>query len=362
MSYKKPGYYLKPYGAYIPSDAMSIVAMGAGWEAHVGEAVKSFGREARPLNSLTAEDVIQMNTLVFPTGTPQTKTFQRLLLTILHKAGIINTSPVVPCYSNSAQMSFSEVLDYMMTTRIPWPDIGHIGGPEARIETFKTLLPVVIREIAFAGEWRKMMRANLEEKLKDIGFKLFNRIPIDQAEKTFFLMYGAPGARATIGADKEEVLGTVLPALQNDRTTIQETWDLYKQSVQPGPGLHYYKLISNANIEALVYYYGPHVASLPFTVGYMRPFGQFQQPFLSRLDDISWSEADVLTAIRETSGYFIHAGVDVAMRGQLSWPQTTPFHLDLPGVDIYRTSEEDISKYDWSYVSTWRQRPVLSTE
>lgn len=362
MAYKKPGYSVLPYGAYIPADALALTRT-TGWEANIAEAVKSIGREARPLNSIMAEDILQINTGAFPAGSEQTKTLQRLLLTLLHQAGLINRSPQIPTYSRDANLTFSEVVDRMMNDRIPWPSIEHLGGAEARLETFRTLLPIVIREIAFCTEWRKVLRNNLEEKLKDIGFKIFSHIPIDQAEKSFFLAFCAPRSRAllTAGADEPKP-GAVLPAITNDRPAIQETWELYKKSVEPGPGLEYYKIISNANLESLIYYYGPHASSLPFCLGYMRPFGMFHEPFLTRLEDIAWSESDVLTALREYSGYFVHGGAELTLRGQVHWPMTTPFSLDLPAVQLYRTDEVDISQFDWSFVSTWRERPVLSTE
>lgn len=362
MAYKKPGYSVLTYGSYIPTDALALTRSN-GWEATIADAVKSIGREARPLNSIMAEDILQINTGAFPAGAENTKILQRLLLTLLHQAGLINRSPQIPVYSRDATLTFPEVIDRMMTGKIPWPTLEHLGGAEARLETFRTLLPIVIREIAFCTEWRKVLRSNLEEKLKDIGYKIFNHIPIDQAEKSFFLAFCSPRARTISTKSGEEPFpGQVLPALVNDRPAIQETWELYKKSVEPGPGLEYYKVISNANIESLIYYYGPHAASLPFTLGYMRPFGPFKEPFLTRLEDLSWSEQDVLTALREYSGYFVHGGAELTLRGQVAWPQNTPFFLDLPAVQLYRTNEKDISQFDWSFISTWRERPVLSTE
>jgi len=367
MAYRKPGYYLKQYGAYIQGDAYRT-ATAPNWEANLAEAVKSIGREARPLSSITVEDIYQINTPAFPTNSEQHTRLIRLLLTILHKAGIISRSPVIPVYTRTPELTFSEVLDYMMTEKIPWPTLEHFGGQEARLETFRSLLPVVMRNIAFSAEFRRILRDNLEERLKDIGFRIFNRIPIDQAEKSFYLAFCNPASRPTRPRKdgKElagpEIKGQILPALQNDRPAVLETWELYKKSVQPGPALNYARLISNANLESLIAYFGPHAASLPFCIGYLRPAGPFMEPALQRLDEITWSDIDVLTALREKSGFFVHSGPAYALRGPVLWPQTTSLHLDLPNVNIYRTSERDISLYEWDYFSSWRQRIVMSSE
>jgi hypothetical protein len=158
------------------------------------------------------------------------------------------------------------------------------------------------------------------------------------------------------------VPGDTLSALRNDRPAVLEAWELYKKTTQPGPGINYSRLISNANLEALIAYYGPHASSLPFVLGYYRPAGPFFEPALTRHDDIMWSDTDVLTALRERSGFFLQSGPAYALRGPVIWPQTTALALDLPNVNIYRTDEKDISKFDWDYLSTWRGRIVLSKE
>jgi hypothetical protein len=395
MAYKKLGYTTVQEGQYIPSSAQELAThMGNGLEAEISAAVKEMGSDRQYLEGLSLPDLLRMRSPKLDPGSAMHKQFLTLVIKILVKAGYLQTDVDRVTYVNQPQCSVEEAVGNMLTSKIPWLQKQDFGGEKATLNSLKSLLPVAVREFATIGRLRKDYYTWLRMSLSDIGYKLVNGQPIDQSEKSFFLSYcntekGSPGAALGMNTDGKPM---PIPASPIDSTVAKEAFALYKQSVQPGPGMMYYKMVSNQNLEALVFYYGPHAPSLPLSIGYRYTFGPYKQLKLTRFDEKTWTDKDIIAGIRdrfvdlptsvsdatkEQMANAKAAGEAIMARRltteQISWVMTSPVKvcgpeslecapafMDFPDVRLRLKDETDIARFTYEYYSTWRQRNVMS--
>jgi hypothetical protein len=393
MGYRKPGYTTIPEGRFVPSEADSLVTpLQKELESELGKAIDSIGPKNTYLDTLILPDLMRMKSDRLNPGTPEHKRAVYLTNLVLNHAGYMQERIERVTYVDSPMLNIEEVVGNMLTHRIPWLSKEQLGGEKANLTALKTMLPIIFREMQACARLRKEYYTFLRLKAGDIGYKLLHGQPIDQPEKTFFLLYGntergTPGEALGLSEKNNPSKLVPIPAQQNSNPLAIEAFELYKKSVEPGPGLNYYRLISNRNWESLVYYYGPYARTLPLTTGYMQPFGDFLQLRLTRQDEKSWTDKDQLTGIRDrfsdlptsTKAAITQLIPSAPVKaepfrdlpaGEIEWVMNapirvcgppnckTPAFLDLPEVRLRCSDETDISIFNWEYTSAMRQRII----
>jgi hypothetical protein len=234
---------------------------------------------------------------------------------------------------------------------------------------------------------RKEYYTYLSLALGNIGYKILQGQPIDQSEKTFFISYAnteedAPGEELGLSEGKN-VARMNIPATQDANPLTLQAFTLAKQVTEMGPGTRFYRLVSNTNLESLLYYYGPHAATLPLTTGYMRPVGPFNRLRLKRLEEKRWTEQDIINGIRdrflelptraETAAKPDIGGPRSMNAQAVEWVMNAPIKvcgpdklpcaksfIDLPAVRLRIIDESNCGKFTWEYPSSWRQRIIMS--
>jgi len=387
--YTPPGYREVPEGRFVPGMAMSIMvsSKGASWEPRLGDFLKTIARDARPIKHITCEDLFSASTDDYTADSPEWKRLVSFLMLILNKMGVTPQAPKFVEYISSPLLDFGTAIQEMLTTLIPWPTLDHFGGPEARVEMLKTILPTMIRSIALADRNRYNFAVALEAKLNDIAFRLRANQPIDQDELTFFInFYPVEARRSAESARGVSVSAFVLPTInvmasytpavirpiENQNPVVEQVWQLYKKTGAAGPASRFYRMLSNANLEQLIYYYGPFAANLPVCIGYTRKFGPFIQPHLTRIAVLPWTEADQMAGMREKMEY---AGttdpVSLSLRAPIRLPTNNlPAYSDFPEIKlrIDQSASEDtigeiLSKQiQMTYFSKWRNREITPGE
>jgi hypothetical protein len=195
----------------------------------------------------------------------------------------------------------------------------------------------------------------------------------------------APGA--AFGMPDELGRPVAIPAAQSADPLVTEAFALYQESTEAGPGIRFYQLFSNQNMESLIWYLGPYARTLPLSIGYAAAMGPFMEYRFTALDALAWTPQDQMTGIRDL---FADTGIVSAAPAQPTdetgppaakrlsteqtswklnaptrvcgnpWNDCTPSFIDFPNVSLRLTNEGDCSRYSWEYYSTWRQRIMTS--
>jgi hypothetical protein len=389
MSYQKIGYVVRPEGMYLPQFAEAIVkSLGEELESETALALKSIGGERTFIGSLLIDDLLRLNSPKIRPGTELHEQFLTLTIKVLNKAGFLPEDVDYVDYVDDPLLSARDAVSRMLGSKIPWYTKADFGGEKATLLTLKSLLPIALREIRAVERLRSEMYNYLRLTIGDIGYKILQGQAIDQSEKSMFLAYantetGSPGE--ALGLERSGKLEIITPS-QDSNPLRLEAFSLFKQSVEPGPGTRFYRLVSNMNLESLLYYYGPYAPTLPLTLGYIRPVGPYSRLRLKRLMEPRWTDQDILAGIRDRY-VDLPARMEAARPTEkmdpetartlasnaLSWTMSAPImvcgpfgkecarlFLDLPAVRLRIQDETNCAKYTWEYPSAWRQRLVMS--
>lgn len=301
--YKPIGYTAVPVGRYLPQYAGEIVTCCAGaLESEIGECIKKLGSDRNYVSNLTVLDLLRMSSPRISEGSEEWKKLIHFMVKMLNHAGYLAENVDIVTYSDSPLMTAREAVGNMLTDRLPFFTKDQYGGDRATFNTLRTMIPTLLKLFKSTEGLRPDYYQYLRLKLADIGYKLLHSQPIDQAEKTFFLNYcnveeGSPGE--VLGVDTTTGKTTPISAIQNSNPLVIEAFELLKKNTLSGPGLDFYRLMSNQNLESLLFYYGPHVRSLPLTAGYRIDIGPFRRLMLKRVEERSWTESDQLAGIRD---------------------------------------------------------------
>jgi hypothetical protein len=277
----------------------------------------------------------------------------------------------------------------MLTAQLPYPTSEDLQGDKATVLTLKSFVPQAIQRIAHLLNMRPQIYSRLRLALGNIGFKIFMNQPIDQHEKTFFMLCAntaenTPGAKLSLGKQ-----GTPIPPLENSDPLVARDFDQLKKATEPGPGIRFKVVASNTSISNLLFYHGPLAKSLVTTVGYMIQRGPFTELNLKPLDQRNVTPMDQLTGIRDITRELgariepVAAAVTAATEAlaqpilrtenlalKLSPPikvcgpyglPCLPLSMDLPNVNLHLTSEADCAKFYWSYYSLTHQAVISNS-
>jgi len=389
------GFVILPDGRWIPQLAENIVkSLNDDTEPAIAEAIKNMGPDRANVSGIILPDLLRMQYPDKYAGQAKNSDLQRLVAKILKMAGYISEDPPYVIYRENPQLTLSDLVDNMLTSKIPWPTKDTFGGEKATLLSLKTVLPIVIREIARTLQLKDEYLAYLRMALGNIGYKILHAQPITQAEKTFFLAYGSvgpsdPGALfGYAGYEKRESGGPVpISALANANPLVAAAFELMKQSAMEGPGIRFFKMQSTQNFEALLYYFGPHSTSLPLCAGYVEKFGSWNRLKMVKIDDRTWPDSELLTGIRdrykelEFKGGLTEAekaagkteASDATKDGLGLFTMVAPIrscgpaglkcpdmYLDLPNVNLHLKDSSNCATFTWSYTSEWRQRVMRS--
>lgn len=368
MGYQTTGFFAQPRQKVLVEAAERIMStFQKDMDKEVQKAIKSLGRENIRLSNLFFQALLALDHPAL-NGDEETRVaFMMLLCDFLKMTGYVETAPVVVDYRENPMMTFDDVIIQMSTPHMPAYSATDLGGQYATIDNLMRRFPVVIRDYARVATYRKLLAQRFRMWLADIGFRMFERQPVSQQERTAVLMY-AKTRKGGRGYSSLFLPGETEPiaALQNDKgDLIREAGELYKTSCLPGPCTNHFKVLSDGTLERLTMYLGQHVSSLDMSVAFEETFGDFIRLDSRKVESITWSAEDQLVAISASSAYFM---VDKARAFSLRMPvmvygnDAIPDSMipDLPEFEIIMRNEKDISEYDFEWYSTWRQRRVNS--
>jgi hypothetical protein len=388
--YIKPGLVVVPDGKVIPSKAGQLLKAlpPSKFESEIHTCIEKLGTDKTWLTGLLLQDLNKMNSPAIEPGSILQQAVILITHRLLKSANFLTEDIPVISYTNEPVLTVDEAIDRMLTPTLPYPTAEDMNGDKGNLLTLKTFLPITIEKLAFQVNLKPQIFARLRAHLGNIGFKIFMNQPIDQAEKTFFMLCadtseGKPGAKLALTSDGT---ATPIPAVESSDPLNAKYFEELKKVVEPGPGLRFRSFISNQSLTNLLFFHGPMPKSLTTTVGYMYQRGPFTELHLSPLDQRAVTAQDQMAGIRDlvrelgivtppasagaeptkTSPFVRYKGRTLSW--QLSAPSLicgpaggcVPFSIDLPQINLRLTSQDDCANHSWYYYSRLQQRTLSS--
>lgn len=376
MSYRKPGFYEVPAGNLLPRWANRVMGKGEDgfgrandtWATDMGEVFSSLGRGGRFVKDLTIEDVLGMKgSGSLAAGTPAYHALLQLLIRFLHKLGVLDAYPAVVGYAGQPILQMDEIIDNMMSSFIVWPDWPLLGNEMGfKLEALKGVFATMVRQMGAMQRMRGVLVSRLRQKLGAIAYKVATSIPIDQSERSFWAIFGDVNDRR--GWTRLEQRSGAAPVVHMTDTgdpLVNEAWELFKTSTEVGPFLRFCSMVSNTSFENLVYWMGPQMSNVVFSIGYVFEYGPFDRPEAKESITLPWGKDDQLRAARErhialkAQGLSEVLGVHSPIQAASALLPTVEPVFDLPNVEFLVDIEKTLTqKVEAMYYSTWRERMV----
>lgn len=358
-----------PRARYIPQYSQDVLeTFGTTFDQDVAGCIKSLGNEKVLLKNFFFERVLL---LAHPKldGNEELKfKFMTLLLDFLHMVGYIDQSPSLVDYVIDPVTPADELLDLMLGTRLPVFKSTDLGGEYASIDTLMVFFSDVLRRNALILNERKFMASRFRQWLGHIGFKLMTTSSesLSQAERSFLIVYGCTKKRT-----KGYIAclpSTPIPPVENKDPLVVEVGALATASLLSGPCTNHMKLMSNAILEQLILYYGPHVSDLKSSVGFIRKYGPYQVFDTTPEDSIPWLLESQLTGVSAMAGniavkptkqppFTLRTPLPIMFKNESGMISAYP---DIPEFHLFLTDQKDISRFSWDYLSKWRGRRINS--
>jgi hypothetical protein len=373
MPYHKTGFSITPRGRYIPYYAAAVLnAFGDKFDLYIAECIKSLGRESIFLKNFYFERLLTIKHDRLDSNPELKRQFIILLADFLRMVGYIDTSPIEVDYVLDPVMDIEELLDRALEARLPVYKSSDLGGEFATIDTLMMFFAEVIRRNALVLNERPFMASRFRQWLGNIGHKLLTQSgELSQTERSFFVIYCStqPNTKGWMRNVTNALLpNPPIPAVENKDVLVNEVGALATACCLGGPCTNHYKLVSNAILEQLTFYYGPHCSELKTFVGYKRVYGPFSAFEVTPADSLPWLLESQIVGLSSTAANFM-----------VRTSELPPFTLKVPLAQMYKngmgavaaypddpafriwlTNPKDISAYTWDYPSKWRGRRINS--
>jgi hypothetical protein len=126
MGYQKTGFVVLPRSAYLLNAARRLVEFfGDDLERHVGEAVKSLGKENVRLSNFFFSRLLVLNSPKLDANAERKNDFLLVMADYLHQTGFIERSPVLVDYVTNPALALDDVILRMLSARMPKIDSCH---------------------------------------------------------------------------------------------------------------------------------------------------------------------------------------------------------------------------------------------
>jgi hypothetical protein len=372
MPYRKTGFYVVPRTTYLPQMAADIVnAFGDKLDTNVAEIIRSLGRENVFLKSFLFDRLLTIKHPSLEGGDLRMK-FIIILGDFLHSTGYLSENPVLIDYRDDPVYSADELLDLMLGTRLPTWKAADMMGDYATIDILLMFFTEVLRKYAMLLDERPYMADRFRKWIGSIGYKLLvNGGELSQAERSFFVVYCStePNTKGFISQlDSNNAKGNDIAPSESKDPLVLEIAALAQSLCLGGPSTAHMKLISNADLEQLIFYYGPHVPTVSTMIGNKTPYGDFMILNMTPADEISWQIESQLYGLMSNVQNFMIKSADLppfAIKTPLPFIVTSIngsvcAYPDDPSFRIWLTDQKDCSNYTWDYPSTWRRRKINS--
>jgi hypothetical protein len=369
MPYRKVGFVRRPRGVYLPQYAAKVYnAFGSTFDVDVARCVKSLGDPKIMLKNFFFERILLLNDPKLNSDPDLKLAFTMLLIDFLYQCGFVDVLPSEIDYVTDPVLKADDLLDLMLATRMPSYKADSMAGEWSTIDTLMCFFPEVIRRTALIIEERKRMAVRFRQWLGSIGFKLMTTSSdqLSQTEKSFLVVYGC--TKHNTKGYVNQMPALPIPPVQTEDPLVLEAGALATACCLPGPCINHMKMVSNATLEELVFYYGPHVAELKTHVGFVREYGPFRVFDTTPEDSVPWDLSAQIYGITSQS-----ASILLKPEGQPPYTLKVPLpryevtnygatslYPDVPGINLYLTDQRDICRFWWDYPSKWRGRRISS--
>jgi len=360
MGYRKLGFVIEPKSKYILDMALNIHdEMGDTFDQDIADAIKSLGKENVRLSNFFFERLLTLKSDKLDSKNLRNP-FMLLLASFLKEIGTIDTEPVIVDYVTDPAVTIDEAVYRMLAARIPKFTADMLGGQYATVDTLTYFFPEVIRKYALVVEEAPLMLRRLRQWIGHLGYRLIHGEQLSQAEMTAFVMYSST-QEGSLGYSEIIENERIVPAEMND-LLVNEAAELYKASTLPGPFLSHSRLLSDAKLQRLTFYFGPQVPELRMCTGIEKPYGPYSLLSLTPHDSLTWSpEGHIagMTArtslLASTPGFAGAFAIRIpnmkANRNDFGIAGAFP---DDPSFRIILTDEDDCANYEWERNSEWR--------
>jgi hypothetical protein len=373
MPYRKTGFIPTPRSRYIPYYAAAILeAFGEKFDLITAECIKSMGRENIFLKNFFFARLLTIKHERLDANPLLKQQFIILLADFLKMVGYIDECPVEIDYILDPVMDAEELIDRIIEARMPVYKASDLGGEFATIDTLMMFFAEVIRKNALILNERKAMCDRFRLWIGSIGHKLLVQSgELSQAERSFLVVYCStqPNTKGYMPSmAKPGTKAPPIPAVENKDPLVQEVAALANAVCLSGPCTAHYKLVSNAIIESLTFYYGPHCSELKTFVGYGQPMGPFTQYEMTPADSIPWLLESQIVGLSSTAANFMVKTSELppfTLKVPLAQAYKTSMggvaqYPDDPSFRLWLTNPDDVSAYTWDYPSKWRGRRINS--
>jgi hypothetical protein len=330
-------------------------------EAFVAECFPSLGKENVRLTNFVFTRLLRLKHPLIDND-PELKTDLLLVLAdYLHTLKYIEKSPVVIDYTIDPALTIDEVIDRILSARMPTWSPDDIGGTNANIDSLTGFFATALRQYELIAKEKSALLKRLRQWIGHAGFKLSQGQAITQRELTALCMYGS--TRDGSYGHSTIANGTI-PAAETGDPLVKEAGTLYESVTLAGPWHQHFKVISDQMLQRLTAAVTPHVADLKKMTGFFQPFGPFIELDVTPSEAIIWNEQEHLAGLTartsilmssiEGSGAFAIRTPSLSMnRGKYGAPG---IFADDPAYRVTpnELTEKDVSRFDSAFYSEWR--------
>jgi len=367
MGYKKIGYVIQTPSEYLLTAALKIEqAFGDNFDKEIALAIKSLGRENIRLSNLWWERILVLDHPKLNADADLMQCFMLLLSHFMHQIGVFDIEPVIVDYIVDPVMNIDEVVSRMLGERIPKFTLSELGGEFATIDALTHFFPEVIRRYAIIERERGVMTRRLRQWIGNIGYKVITGQALSAHERSAFVLYGST-KEGSPGHSVHEATAAI-PAEEINDLLVNEAGALYQAKSLSGPYTMHQKIISDANLQRLTAYFGPHATDVPYSVGFYQKYGPFVKLALTKAESLTWSVDEHLAGLTARTSYLLGSA-----------EQRNPFSIKVPNLsgnynddgligafpdspDIHYnlTNQRDISDFEFDWFSHWRGARINS--
>lgn len=245
MAYETVGVKERLLGSYLPQLCVDVMNDGGGpssWESSIQTAMT--GLNNFPPNkfivSTTLSDIWTLRgNQQFTPGSAAMRRLLHVLCLVLHKAGVIKESPGAYEWVGQFKSTLDRCVSAILNSEIIFPTLQDFGGDKARWGSVAPILATFMRQAAQNERFRRIYTGHLREYAGHLGYKIYRGEPLDEVERSFFLMIAPGGPRAQSVCDSPDgtlsaIPGRIRCALNTSRA-VEQTWAKYRAVAQSGP-------------------------------------------------------------------------------------------------------------------------------
>jgi hypothetical protein len=241
-------------------------------------------------------------------------------------------------YRRDPSVSIDEAIILALNERIGFAPLPPVPAL-ITTQQIRSYLRLSLMEIGDLVKGIPSLVMRLREYANHIAWMIKEGATLSQEQKTFFMhMLVGRYSLSRLAGDTAYTPPQPMEMRTNDPTDI---FNRIMSHTRPGPKMNYLKMVSNANMESLVGYFGLYAPQLIISAGIRTPFGGFSRLKMEKIETLDWDlqmqllgSADAINAMQPypSTHKLLNGNKEAPIPADLAFP-SLQVGLDKGGVD-----------------------------